>query len=239
MMTIWEWLTALLRRWPVLVIGLLCTMAAVYLVHKRPVAYQSCASVILAAPKSPQFPNIYNDPHASLVDAAGVIATQLMSGQVQQQLRGDGATADYQAQVHNSGTTETPAYSEPEMDVCSSSYDSAMSLRTTDAVVKEFGTILRQRQLAAHIKPAFRVTDVVIASPGALPVLGRPSQAYLGVGVLGIILTLGAALWVDQLLRYRARRRKAARRARNMAARIANGERFQPAHSAAPDWKRY
>jgi hypothetical protein len=239
-MTIWEWLTALLRRWPVLVIGMLCTMAAVYLVHKRAIVYESCASVIMAAPRSPQFPNIYADPNASLVVATGVISTQLMSGQMQQHFRANGLTADYQAQVHNTGTTETPAYSEPEMDVCSSSYSPTMSVRTTGAVLKEFGAILRQRQLAAHIKPEYRVTDVVIASTAALPVLGRPSQAYLGVGVLGLTCTAAAALWLDRYSRHRAQRRRAARRARAMAGRQANGERSRGGYAArGPDPQRY
>lgn len=229
-MTIWEWLTALLRRWPVLVIGMLCTLAAVGLVHKRPIAYQSCASVIMAAPTH-RFPNIYTNVQASLVDATGVIATQLMSGQMQQQLRAEGFTADYQAQVHNTGTTETPAYSEPDMDVCSSSYNPSTSTRTTDAVLKEFGTILHQRQLAMHVKPPFLVTDVVLASTGTLPVLGHPSQAYLGVGLLGLTCTAAVALWVDQFLRNRARRSRAARRARTMADRQANGERFREGYT--------
>jgi hypothetical protein len=213
-MTIWEWLTALLRRWPVLVIGLLCTLTAVWLVHKRPIAYQACGSVIMAPPRSHSFPNIYNNLQGSLVDATGVITLELTSGDMQEHFRAEGLTAEYQAQVHNTGTTETPAYSEPMMDVCSSAYDPGMSLRTTDAVMREFGVILSERQHDAHVERKSLVSDVVIAAPGSLPVLGRSSQAYLGVGVLGIACTAACALWVDQFVRYRARRRKAVDRAR-------------------------
>ena len=225
-MTIWEWLTVLLRRWPVLVIGLLCTAVAVYLVHKRPIVYQSCGDVIMAPPKSHQHPNIYTNLQASLVDSTGLIATQLMSTQMQQHFRAQGLTADYQAQVHNTGTSETPSYGEPEMDVCSSSYDSAMALSTTEAVLKEFGAVLHQRQVAAHITPRYGAAAALIAGPGSLPVLGHPSQAYLGVAVIGFTCTVVIALWIDPFLRRRARRRRAARRA---AARAQGGGQRDPA----------
>jgi|HubBroStandDraft_2_1064218.scaffolds.fasta_scaffold97223_2 hypothetical protein len=206
-MTVWEWLGALWRRWPVLVVGLLCTASAVYLVHKRTVSWEACASVIVGAPNTPSSPNQYNDPEASLVAATGLITDKLQAPQVQQRLQAEGATATYQAVMHNTGTTETVSYDEPEMDVCATSPDPAMALRTTNAVVAEFGALMRSGQVAAHVAPKNFLTESVLAAPGAIPEAGRPSQAYLGVGVIGLVATASIAVWSDQYLRRRQRRR--------------------------------
>lgn len=213
-MTIWEWLTALLRRWPILLAGILCTMGAVVLVHGRPIAYEACGSVVVSAPKTLTYPNIYNNLRGSLVAATGLIVQELTSAPVQRHLMSEGLAPSYQAEVHNTGTVETPGYTEPLMDVCTSSYDSGLALRTSNAVIREFGTILRTRQASAHVPRKSLLTDTVIVKPGAQPVTGRPSQAYLGVGLMGLIITGVVALWSDQLVRRRKRLRKLRRAAR-------------------------
>jgi hypothetical protein len=211
--TVWEWLAAMLRRWPILLAGVVGTVGAVVLVHGRLIAYQSCGSVLVTAPKTFAYPNIYNNPRGSLVAATGLIVQELSSDQVQQKLTSQGLTASYQVVVHNTGTTETPAYSEPLMDVCASSYDPGMAQRTTDALIKEFGAILQERQASAHVKSKSRLTDAVVVAPSPAPLTGRPSQAYLGVGISGLIITAALALWTD-LFRRRQRRRTLPARSR-------------------------
>jgi hypothetical protein len=215
-MTVWEWLGALQRRWPVLVVGLLCTMCAVYLVHKRPVSWQACGSVIISAPTTPTSPNAYNDPQASLVAATGLITLTLQSPQIQQQIRATGATGNYQAVVHNTGTTETVAYSEPEMDVCATSLDPEMAVQTTNAVVAEFHSLLHAGQVEAHVPPKYYLSETVLAAPGSVPEAGRPTQAYLGVGIFGLVATATCAVWTDRYLR--RRRRGVRQRPRQIAA---------------------
>lgn len=217
-MTVWEWLAALRRRWPLLLVGLLCTMCAVWLVHKRPISWEACASVIVGAPTTPSNPNGYNDPQASLVAATGLITAKLQAPQVQQQLQAEGATGTYQAVVHNTGTTETVSYDEPEMDVCATALDPGMALRTANAVVAKFHVLLHAGQVAAHVPPKSFLTETVLAAPGSVPEDGRPSQAYLGVGIVGLIATATGAVWTDQYLRRRRRRRVRQQHPRRMAA---------------------
>jgi hypothetical protein len=220
-MTIWDCLAAMVRRWPFLVVGLLCTAGAVALVHERPIGYEACGSVIVTAPRSPSFPNIYNNAHGSLVISTALITQDLMSSNMRGQLERAGSTADYQAQVHNTGTTETPAYGEPEMDVCSSSYDPVMSLHTTNAVITKFGQILMARQEQAHVASRFLLHDSVLVAPSETAILGRPSLAYLGTALIGVICTAAGTLWIDEILRGRARRRRLRNRAGLMPARPA------------------
>lgn len=176
-----------------------------YLVHKRPIVYQACGSVIVTAPTT-SAPNVYNSPQGSLIIVTGLVTQQLGSQQVQHQLQAQGFTAAYQAQLLNSATPEVPQYTEPLANVCASSYSSELSLRTANAVVQEFGTILRARQLE-NAAPKEFITDSVVVPPISLPVTGRPSQAYLGVAAIGMILTAACVVWTEQLLRLRAQRR--------------------------------
>lgn len=210
----WEWWGTLARRWPVVLIGLLCTAATLYLVHKRPIVFEACGSVVVTAPKSSDHPNVYNSPQGSLIIDTGLITQQLNSEQVQHQLQAQGLTASYQAQLANSGTPEAPQYSAPLANVCASSHSYELSLRTANAVIQEFGTILQARQLQ-NAAPTELITDSVVVSPVSLPVTGHPSQAYLGVAAIGIILTAACAVWTDRLLRLRARRPRRADAAGN------------------------
>lgn len=224
--TTWQWLAVMRRRWPVLVIGLLCTVCAVWAVHKRPISYQACGSIIVGAPTTQIHPNIYNNGQGSLVAAVGLVTEELQSPTAQQDLRAHGATAIYQAQMHNTGTTETPSYREPEMDACAYSRDPQMSVHTADAALTEFGAVLHAREVAAHVDRRYFMTVTVLAAPGAVADAGRPSQAYLGVGVIGLILAITGALWTDQyLLRRQHRARQDITRAARMPVGHARGSR--------------
>jgi hypothetical protein len=216
--TVWEWVTAILRRWPVLVVGLLCTVCAVWAVHKRPISYQSCGSVLVSGPTSSNGANVYGNPQASLIVATGLITTELQSPTVRQRLVADGVAGNYQAQMHNTGTSETPAYGEPEMDVCATARDPETSLRTSHAVLAEFGALLRAREVAAHVAPKYFLTSSILAYPDAVSLTGRSSQAYFGVGLIGLIATLASALWIDLYLRRRRQKRKAREYAMHTAA---------------------
>jgi hypothetical protein len=171
----------------------------VYLVHKRPIVYQACGSVIVTAPTVSE-PNVYNSPPSPLIVTASLVAQQLMSDAVRHDLQAQGLTAAYQAELFNNGTPEAPQYSEPLTNVCASSYDPELSLRTAHGVIQEFGTILRARQ-QANAAPQTFMNDAVVVAPVSLPVLGRPSQAYLGVAAIGVILTVTCVVWADPFFR--------------------------------------
>ena len=210
-MTISQWLAAMARRWPVLLIGIVCTASAVLLVHKRPIAYQACGDVVVNQPISALYPNVYNNPRPAPITTTSLIVQQLMSDQVQKTLYQQGLTATYQAQVVNLGSGQAPIFTEPLASVCASSYNSAISLRTADAVVTQFGVLLQARQSAAHVAPGSVLTDAVLVRPSSVAVLGRPSQAYLGVAAIGLIITASCALWTDQWLRRRPSKGRRAR----------------------------
>jgi hypothetical protein len=203
-MTAAEWLAALRRSWLVLVAGLLCTMGAVVLVHWRPIAYQGCAAVAATPPPTGMDPNVYSNTRNSLVELTGIVTLVLMADQEQQDLRAAGLTATYTAQLHNTGTSETPGYSEPLADLCASSYDYTLTVSTVQALVSKFGQVLHERQAAVHVPAGSFATETVISPPSIQPVTGRPSQAYIGVGLFGLACATAITVWTD---RYRRRSR--------------------------------
>jgi hypothetical protein len=205
-MTAREWLAVLRRRWMVMAAVFLVTLAGVGLVHKRPIVYEDCASVAATAPLSKVSPNVYSNTKQSLIEVTGIVTTELASDQMQQQLQAEGLTAPYTAQVHNTGPSETPSYSEPLADLCTSTYDPALALRTVQTLIVQFGVILRDRQMAIHVPKASFATETVIAPPSNQAVTGRPSQAYIGVLLFGVIAAIALAVWSDPFLTRREQR---------------------------------
>jgi hypothetical protein len=210
-MTAREWVATLRRRWYVLAAILLCTTMALWVVHKRAIAYQACNILFVTAPPTQLVPNVYTNDEPSLIATTGIVTRQVMSQPVQARLRAEGVTASYDAEMRNNGTSETPQYGEPTLQVCSSSTDPAMAIRTTGAVTTLFGKILHDRQVVDHVPHNSYITLRTISPPTPTPVYGRPSQAYLGVGLIGLVVGVTLPFWIEPLLdRWQRRRRQPA-----------------------------
>lgn len=205
-MTVSGFLGVLRRRWLVVALVLMCTAVALALVHKRPIDYQACASVALIAPKTPDFPNVYDNTQETLVATTGLVTAKVMSPATEQQLAAQGMTASYDAEVLNTGTDATPAFTEPLTTICSTSYSAAVAGNTTDAVIASFGTILQKIQVDAKASPRDFITYKVIVPSASLPILGRPSQALIGVALIGLTLAISLAMGTDTLIQRRSRR---------------------------------
>jgi hypothetical protein len=196
----------------VLAVIMLCTLAGVMAVHKRPITYRECDVLFVNPPPTHVNANVYLNETNSLDATAGVVTRAVMSSTVQDQIRSAGLTASYDAEMTNTGTNETPSYSEPSLQICSSSRSPDMALRTTNGVTGQFLAILHDRQVAQDVRPRNMITAAVIGSPSAQPIYGRPSQAYIGVGFIGIVGGVALTMWSDPLLDRWQRRRTARRR---------------------------
>ena len=216
-MTPRQLMATLRRRWYVLAIAALCTLVGMGAVHKRTIAYQACSALFVTAPTTNQAPNVYTNLQDSLDVTTGMVTRAVMSSTVQAQLRSVGLTAPYDAEMTNTGSNENPAYGEPTLQICASSADPALAMRTTDGATRQFQTILHDRQAAEGAGPNSMISVSVIAPPAAEPILGRPSQALVGVALLGIVGGLALTLWSDPLLRIWQRRRAARRSVRDAA----------------------
>jgi hypothetical protein len=197
-----ELVAAIRRRWYVLAVLLLCTVAAVLAVHKRPISYVTCNALFVTQPSVHVNPNIYTDESGSLDTMTGLVTRALMSSAEQQQLRSAGFGA-YDAEMTNTGSNENPAYGEPSLQICSTSTDPDLAVRTVAAASERYQAIMRQRQAEQQVPAKLRIGVTVIASPYAAPIKGRPSQAYLGVMLFGLVAAVPVTLWSDPVLERR------------------------------------
>ena len=212
-MTLRQLIGTLRRRWYVLAFAALCTAVGMGAVHKHSIVYQGCSALFVTAPQTHQAPNVYTSQQDSLDVTTGVVTRAVMSSAVQAQLRSEGFTATYNAEMTNTGSNENPAYDQPTLQICASSTNPSMAVRTTQGATGQFRTILHDRQVAQHVVPGSMISVTVIASPYPQPVLGRPSQALVGVALLGLVGGLALTLWSDPLLRRWQRRKTVGRSA--------------------------
>jgi hypothetical protein len=208
-----ELVAAIRRRWYVLALVLLCTVAGIGVVHKRSISYVACNALFVTQPPSHVNPNVYTDQSGALDSMTGLVTRALMSSAEQQQIRSEGF-GTYDAEMTNTGSNENPLYGEPSLEICSTSTDPDMAVRTTAAATRRYQVIMRQRQLEQQVPARLMIGVSVIASPYAAPIYGRPSQAYLGVGLFGLIAGVPVTLWSDPVLRRRRLRRASRSRAR-------------------------
>jgi hypothetical protein len=204
-----EMIATLRRRWYVLAVVALCTLLGVMAVHKRSITYMECDVLFVNPPPTHLNANVLLNETDSLDATTGIVTRAVMSSTVQDQLQSAGLTASYDAEMTNTGTNETPAFGEPSLQICSSSTSAVMAQRTTNGVTRQFLGILHERQVAQHVRPAMMITAEVIGSPSVQPIYGRPSQAYIGVGLIGIVGGVALTLWSDPFLERRQRRKTA------------------------------
>lgn len=192
------------RRWYVLAMVLLCTVVSAYVVHKRQISYEACDVLFVTAPPTHLNPNIYTNEAGSLDTMTGLVTRALMSSATQQQVRSAGVVGTYDAEMTNTGSNENPLFGEPSLQICSTATAPDMALRTTGAATRQYQAILRERQLEQNVPSKLLIGVSIVASPFAQPLYGRPSQALLGVGLIGLIAGFAVTLWSDPVL---ARRR--------------------------------
>jgi uncharacterized protein involved in exopolysaccharide biosynthesis len=203
-----EFIATLRRRWYILALVALCTMAAVFAVHKRTIVYEACQGLYVTGP--PLEKNVYLNSNGALPMVAGMITTTVMSQPVQQQIHSAGA-ANYIVEQTNDGDIRSPVYDLPSLQVCANSTSSQGVVAATRLVTANLYTELNQLQATQRIPHKKHVSTIKMISlfPAIpVPVFGRSSLAYLGVMIFGAVSGVALALWSDPWLTRRGRRRR-------------------------------
>lgn len=216
-MTAHECLTTLRRRWYVLALVMLCMIGGLWTVNRRPITYQGCDGLYLATPQLPLGTNTYAEISPSLAMATGMVVQTMTSQPMRQKLQSQGLVTDYEVTETNTGEIRFPAYTQPTVQICSSSRDPRLVISTTEIVTVQFQAVLRQMQASQDVPPKSSITATVLSQAIPLPILGRPSQAYIGVVLLGIVGGVALTLWSDPLLVRWSHRRTGLRRTNKIA----------------------
>jgi hypothetical protein len=213
-MSAFEFAATLRRRWYVLALVGLCTVIAVFAVHKRSIVYEACQGFYVSAPSSQwegtafQIGNTYLVGNPSLPMVTGMVTQTIMSQPMQQELRSAGVT-DYAVTQTNTGEVRFPAYTEPTLQVCASSGSPRGVLAATQLVTTDLRAELRQMQAEQHVRSDSFISFVTLFPAIPAPVLGHTKVAYLCVMLFGAIGGVALTLWSDSFLARGDRRRRA------------------------------
>ncbi|MFE7168674.1 hypothetical protein [Streptomyces sp. NPDC057616] len=197
---------ALLRRWYVVLAALLLTMAGAYFVVRPTPQYIGSAVVVLKPPVTRSQPNQYTNLQPPLAVVSYGVVQQLQSPAGTKELRAAGVTGSYHLIPRNSGTSATPQYLIPSLQVQSQAASADAAVTSVRRIVEVYSAHVKQMQSAEQVPAEAWITPSVLTSPSAAEVQGTKSRGLAGTALLGLAAGVIGALWLD---RYALSRRTA------------------------------
>ncbi|NXY94254.1 hypothetical protein HYE82_07605 [Streptomyces sp. BR123] len=203
-----ELVRALRRRWYVLVVAaVLAAAGAVPVLRPTPV-HVSAAIVVLKPPVTGRHPNQLANLQPPLAAVSYAVVQQLESPEGRAELRSKGVTADYRLLPRNSGTSVTPRYLIPSLQVQAEHTDPEAANAAVRAVIEAYARRVTALQEAEGVPAASRMSVDQLVPPAAVAQQGTKSRALAGLALLAAVAGVPAALWTDRLLVRRNRRRR-------------------------------
>ncbi|MFE4257800.1 hypothetical protein, partial [Streptomyces sp. NPDC056883] len=203
-----ELFRTLRRRWYVLVLAAVLAAAGALQVLRPTTTYVSTAIVVLKPPVTGNQPNQLANLQPPLAAVSLAAVQQLDSSDGEAELRAAGVLGTYRLIPRNSGTSVTPRYLIPSLQIQAQHTDPATADRSVLKVVEVYGKHLSDMQAEQQIPAAGRMSVTLLVPPSAVAQLGTKSRGLAGTAVLALVAGTACALWTDQLLAGRARRRR-------------------------------
>jgi hypothetical protein len=215
-MTSRDLLRLVLRRWYLMVLGAMLSLALLSVVWRAPGVYWTQFDVVLLEPTSRLNPNSIEDPRFSMAPMAGVMVTDVngdhrvpVLASPDTTLYGEGLREGTRVRVPNTGSQWLPLYSQPRIDVQVVSRDPALVERRAQDATARLRAVLDRRQDELAVGPRVRMSTITSPrDPIIAHVTGNRSRAALGTALLGATLTTLAVCLLERL---RIRRRSHAR----------------------------
>jgi hypothetical protein len=211
--TPWDVLSAMRRRWYVVLSGAVATMLAALWVTSLPGVYHAQLDVVFMWPQGHQHANTFQYGSQSLIDTAGVVGAivggsasgaQPVSDTVT--LVGEGITHGYSVRLPNAGGQWAINFTSPVLDVQASGSSPAEVQRTLATVVARINTVLHEQQADEGV-PAELMIRTRLSPPTPQVLYGKGSRvrAIAATFLIGCGITAAAALATDRRLRTRHR----------------------------------
>ncbi|MES5817770.1 hypothetical protein [Streptomyces sp. RG80] len=211
---------ALLRRWYVLVLALLLTAAGAYPVLRPTPQYLSSAVVVLKPPATGNQPNQLTNLQPPLATLSYGVIQQLESPAGRAELDAAGVHGSYQLIPRNSGTSATPRYLIPSVQVQARRGSAVAADTAVGQVIEVYSRHVAELQDAQGVAAGSRISASVLVAPSAALVQGTKSRALAGVALLGATAGILGALWCDQFVLRRRRGTAPERELRREADRV-------------------
>lgn len=203
-----ELFRTLRRRWYVLLLAAVLAAAGALQVLRPTTTYVSTAIVVLKPPVTGNQPNQLANLQPPLAAVSLAAVQQLESSDGEAELRAAGVAGSYRLIPRNSGTSVTPRYLIPSLQIQAEHTDAATADRSVLKVVEVYGKHLADMQAEQQIPAAGRMSVTLLVPPSAVAQLGTKSRGLAGTALLALVAGVACALWTDQFLAGRARRRR-------------------------------
>ncbi|MFF9107380.1 hypothetical protein ACF1AY_29055 [Streptomyces sp. NPDC014776] len=191
---------ALLRRWYVLLAALLLTAAGAWQVVRPAPQFTGSAVVVLKPPVTRNQPNQFTNLQPPLAVLSYGVVQQLQSPAGTRELRAAGVRGTYHLVPRNSGTSATPRYLIPSLQVQSQASDADTAVASVRRIIDVYARHVGQVQESQGVADGARITASVLVSPSAAEVRGTPSRGLAGTALLGLAGGVVGALWLDRYL---------------------------------------
>ncbi len=203
-----ELVRALRRRWYVLVVAMaLAALGAQQVLRPSP-TYLSSAIVVLKPPVTGSQPNQLANLQPPLAAVSYAAVQQLDSAAGRAELGAAGVSGTYRLIPRNSGTSVTPRYLIPSLQVQAEQADPMAADETVRAIIEVYTKHLTDMQTQQGIPEPARMSVTVLVPPTAAAQAGTKSRGLAGTALLALVAGVAAALWTDQVLTRRGRRRR-------------------------------
>jgi hypothetical protein len=184
-------LKILIRRYPVVLTGLMLTVLGVFQVGRMiEPTYEAKSTVLLLSPGS-STTNPFNEFGANLEVTADAIMVVLQSPVGGEKLEAAGATGGFKLE-----RTQGPL-----IDITASAPSERAATRTVEVVVAGLREELETRQASSPVEQHITVSE--LTQPVAKPKLGSRIRAQAATLAVGLTATVAAGLAVDALMRQR------------------------------------
>lgn len=215
-MTSRELLRVLARRWYVIVVGAVLTVAALVVVVQRPGVYWTQMELVLVAPAEPYYPNTVADAPHSLAPLAGLLVSDwngprppLLTSSSTTSLFGLGTRDGVQVRLPNQGSQFQPLFTAPSVDVQVVGRSAEEVTARAEEARTRVEALLDRRQALAGVAERNRVR--ALSSPAALDVqhiTGSRTRALAATGLAGAAGTALVAYGWDRVASSRRRRQE-------------------------------
>jgi hypothetical protein len=189
---------ALLRRWYVVVVALLLTAAGAYHVVRPTPQYVGSAVVVLKPPVTQNQPNQLTNLQPPLAVVSYAVVQQLQSPSGAHELTAAGVHGTNHLVPRNSGTSATPRYLIPSLQVQSQASGADAAVTAVRRIIDVYTKHVEALQTAQGVPRGSRITASVLSSPSAAEVRGTKSRGLAGMALLGVAGGVLGALWLDR-----------------------------------------
>ncbi|MFJ6480250.1 MULTISPECIES: Wzz/FepE/Etk N-terminal domain-containing protein [unclassified Streptomyces] len=203
-----ELVRALRRRWYVLIVAAVLAAAGAVHVLRPTQTYLSTAIVVLKPPVTDTQPNQLANLQPPLAAVSYAAVQQLDSPEGAEELRAAGVRGTYRLIPRNSGTSVTPRYLIPSLQIQAEQAEAAAADAAVRKIIEIYTKHLTDLQTQQGVPDSARMSVTLLVPPTAAVQTGNKSRGLAGAALLGGVGGVVGALWTDRLLTRRSRRRQ-------------------------------